>query len=341
MTTEGPRSTVKGVYELLWDCEHCGEKELLGRTHRYCPNCAAPQNPAKRYFPPEGKESVASAVYDGADRTCPARQTAASARAHHCPHCGSPLDGAKPVTRLDAPAPAPPIPAPPAAPGVPYEPARRKRSWFPIIVGALLLSCCLVAGLVNHLDLGAGGDGVAPAQASDAVEVTGHAWVREIDVERRGTETRSAWCDEAPAGATEQSRRDEARSSKRVPDGETCADRKVDRGDGTFEKREDCTPRFRDEPVLAPRCTFAVPAWVKARTETRRGVDLQPAWPAAKLVDETEREGTRRETFELLLSASGRQLRCRAPSEASWRSSTVGTKFALPMLRDNAPCPDR
>ena len=41
----------QGFFEMLWDCEHCGTKGLLGKSQRYCAECGAPQNPAKRYFP--------------------------------------------------------------------------------------------------------------------------------------------------------------------------------------------------------------------------------------------------------------------------------------------------
>ena len=40
-------------YEMFWDCEYCGSSKLLGITHRHCPNCGAPQDPEKRYFPPD------------------------------------------------------------------------------------------------------------------------------------------------------------------------------------------------------------------------------------------------------------------------------------------------
>ncbi len=57
------------VYEMLWDCRHCGSKKLLGLTHRHRPQCGAPQNPSERYFPSEDeKVAVQNHVYYGADR---------------------------------------------------------------------------------------------------------------------------------------------------------------------------------------------------------------------------------------------------------------------------------
>src|SRR4029078_11427250 len=52
---EGPK---EAVYEMIWDCKFCGQKKLLGLTHRFCAGCGAPQDPAARYFPPE-HENVA------------------------------------------------------------------------------------------------------------------------------------------------------------------------------------------------------------------------------------------------------------------------------------------
>ena len=39
------------VYQMLWDRQFCGTAKLLAKTHRVCPKCKAPQNPARRYFP--------------------------------------------------------------------------------------------------------------------------------------------------------------------------------------------------------------------------------------------------------------------------------------------------
>ena len=59
-------------YEMFWDCEYCGSSKLLGITHRHCPNCGAPQDPEKRYFPPD-EEKVALEDHEntGADWHCP------------------------------------------------------------------------------------------------------------------------------------------------------------------------------------------------------------------------------------------------------------------------------
>ena len=87
----------KGVYEMLWDCEYCGTKKLLGLTHRFCPTCASPQNAAKRYFPSDTERvAVEDHDYYGVDRVCAACSTPSSAKAEFCTQCGHPLtDAAK------------------------------------------------------------------------------------------------------------------------------------------------------------------------------------------------------------------------------------------------------
>src|SRR3954468_1308596 len=104
-----------GVYEMLWECAYCGTRGLLGKTHRFCPRCGAPQDPGRRYFPSdEEKVAVHDHVYVGADRMCRACGSAMSAKAVHCTQCGAPMEGGKEALRVDEPAPvADPAPAEP------------------------------------------------------------------------------------------------------------------------------------------------------------------------------------------------------------------------------------
>jgi hypothetical protein len=89
------------VYEMLWDCAYCGTRKLLGKTHRFCPGCGAPQDPTRRYFPSdEDKVLVENHEYVGADRLCGACGSAMGARAAHCTQCGSPMEGTPEVQRV-------------------------------------------------------------------------------------------------------------------------------------------------------------------------------------------------------------------------------------------------
>ena len=93
-TTPAPQSGAK-VYEMQWDCKFCGTKKLLGKTHRFCPNCGAQQDPTWRYFPSDSeKVAVQDHVYVGADIICKACQSLNSGKAEFCGNCGAPLSDA-------------------------------------------------------------------------------------------------------------------------------------------------------------------------------------------------------------------------------------------------------
>ena len=88
------------TYEMLWDCQFCGTSKNLGKTHRFCPNCGAPQNPDSRYYPSdEEKIAVEDHKFVGVDITCPACNQLNGAANEFCQQCGSPLsEGAKAKT---------------------------------------------------------------------------------------------------------------------------------------------------------------------------------------------------------------------------------------------------
>ncbi|MEW5741200.1 MAG: zf-TFIIB domain-containing protein [Myxococcota bacterium] len=313
----GETGKVVGIYEMLWDCPHCDAKELLGKTHRYCPNCGAPQDPAKRYFPPAGKETAASAQYDGADKSCPACQTPNGAKSHNCRHCGSPLDGAQEVGRV-----ADRSTAAPKA-GTPGQPAQagKKRPWWIYALGGVAALCCVFSA-------------VAVFWTKDVnVTVTGHSWQREIDVEQLQAVQDDAWCDSKPSDAYNVTSRREQRSTNKIPDGQECHTRDVDRGDGTFERRQECKTKFREEPVYDNRCYFTVDRWKKQRTEVAKGQGVvpEPHWPAVRLSRAgnslgSEREGPRRETYSLTLEGNdGEGYSCTVPFQ-KWQNVADGTK---------------
>src|ERR1041384_1972486 len=128
------REESQGFFEMLWDCDHCDTRGLLAKSQRYCANCGAPQNPAKRYFPKEGEERrVDGHLFEGADRTCPACQAPQSARAHNCTHCGSTLDGSAEARGIaDIPATATARPSP--------KPSTKRRRIWPILLGLLFIA---------------------------------------------------------------------------------------------------------------------------------------------------------------------------------------------------------
>src|SRR3954471_10567574 len=93
----------EATYEMCWDCKYCGQKKLLGLTHRFCAGCGGPQDPAARYFPPDNeKVAVKDNPFVGADVTCPACKQPMSLAAKCCTNCGSPIDkGAQVALRAD------------------------------------------------------------------------------------------------------------------------------------------------------------------------------------------------------------------------------------------------
>lgn len=315
------------VYEMLWDCRYCGSTKLLGKTHRHCPSCGAPQENAPRYFPPDSeKVAVEDHVFVGADAICPACGMSASRAAKHCGGCGSPLEGAKNVavrqdrvqdegavfggeTAKDA---VQELRAPPVA----AEPP--KKSNKPLIFGGC--GCLALLGLIAVLVL-------VFWRKEAGFEVVGHSWLRSVDVERFDAVEESKWCDEMPAGASEIRRTKAEKETKKVQDGEDCKVRKVDQGDGTYKEKKECKPRYKDEPVMADKCTYRVNRWKTARTEKATGdLSVPPRWPAVSLARTgecvgCEREGKRTETYTVKLTdpKSGKSEECEL-DQTKWQS---------------------
>lgn len=307
----GPGRVV-GVFEMFWDCAYCEAKALLGRSNRFCPSCGAPQDPSRRYFPPPGKEIAANSSYEGADKLCPACHTPMGAKASHCRNCGSPLEGAKQVARVGESLPQP------KAPG-----ARR----FPIWAWALVL------GLLALITVGP----LAIFWKKEiSVRVASHSWEREIEIEQLAAVSESAWCDSMPSGAYSISRHREQRGTRQVPDGEECTLRDIDRGDGTFERRQECKPKYRNEPVYADRCEFRIDRWRTLRTERAqgRGLTPEPSWPRVALLRPgnclgCEREGARKESYSIEFDGTdGRKHRCELP-QSRWRAIADGAERKL------------
>jgi len=324
------------TYEMLWDCQFCGTKKLLGKSHRFCPNCGAPQDASARYFPSDAeKVAVEDHVFCGADRICPSCQVASSATAKHCGSCGSALDAAKSVatradqvgdtfageTAKDAKAERAAAKAAAQSPsGAASKPvAKSKKGWF--IGGGIVAA---LAALVFVLTL----------TQETTVKVTGHSWSREIVVEKFGPVPDSAWCDQMPRDGYNVSRSREVRSHNKVPDGEVCHTRRHDNGDGTFSESEECKTKYRDEPVYSDKCHYTVDRWKPSRTASAKGSSLVPApgWPAVNLVRTgtcigCEREGPRSEDYAVaLVDAKGKSHSCSYP-QARWEKLAVGSAF--------------
>ena len=302
------------TYEMLWDCQYCGSKKLLGLSHRFCPNCGAAQDPEKRYFPAENeKVAVQEHEYFGADRVCAACKTASGAKVKFCRSCASPMEAAAAVKLIPeaAAAKAPSSPDPVAPP--PKKPVLGP--W--LTLGSVVLAATFLL-----------------RTRSVVLSVAGHEWVREIHVEKFGLVQKKAWCGEMPADAREISRRKEVRARETVADGENCKPVKKDRGDGTYAESQDCTPKTREKLVYSDLCEYAVKSWQPSGTQRSAGSALtpQPHWPQEPLARQgecvgCERLGLRGETYTVRLSGEGRVHRCDFTSQAQWEAMPVGSRW--------------
>lgn len=319
-------------YEMLWDCTQCETKGLLGDSHRHCPTCGAAQDPAKRYFPKPGEEIEAkNHQFVGADWSCAYCSTPNSNAAAHCTNCGAGKDGTKPVaTVVDTVAVPPPAPVVAAA-------KSGSSSWMRWVFGLAALALITIIALFS-------------ITKETTATVSQRTWLREIQIEKLAPVSESAWCDSLPSEAYSVTQSREQRSTKKIPDGQDCHEERVDKGDGTFVKRKECTPRYREEPVYDNRCHFQVNRWrttraVKAGPET----SLAPVWPSVgnlsrgttnvatmnlgnlmgnKALLGAEREGPRRESYGLTLASGSKSWTC-AVSETVWNKYEQGSTTPL------------
>jgi len=297
------REESQGFYEMLWDCDHCDARGLLGKTQRYCANCGAPQNPDKRYFPKEGEERrVDGHIYEGADRTCPACSAPQSAHAKNCTHCGSVLDGAAEVRGFVAPV-AEPLPRPRA---------NRRRRWpFVLVVLAVL----------------GGGIWWRCVRSQEAqVVVAGHKWRRAIAIEEFKERQEEAWRNEVPVSASFPVCQERERSTRQIQDGEECKTERRDKKDGTFEQVKKCKPKFHSEPVMDSWCRFTMRRWLQVDELKATGSGLSPAWPTNAPAGDTpatlgaHRQARRTETLTLEFPQHGS---CEV-SDPIWRKYSDG-----------------
>lgn len=340
------------VYEMQWDCKYCGTNKLLGKTHRFCPNCGAAQDPDTRYFPSDDeKVAVEDHVFVGVDKICGSCGTLNSGSAEFCQQCGAPLtEAARARTlgddqvirdgeaftssgspdlaqeRFDSEMERIGVRQPDKAPG--------KRN-FAAIGCVALIAVAIVAVLVAIF-----------WRQDTSAYVTGHSWEREVRIEQLSAVSQSAWCDQMPGDAYSISRRQEQRSSRQVQDGEECSTRRVDQGDGTFREVRECRPRYRSEPVYDDRCYFTVNRWGYTRSIKAEGASLSeaPNWPAVTLSRSgtclgCEREGGRNDTYSVYLREGDNTYTCNVDQE-QWAAMPIESTwtFSVGVLTGQPDC---
>ncbi len=342
---QGRRVTQEGVYEMLWDCQYCGATKLLGKTHRFCPNCGAAQDPDSRYFPAEDEYvAVHDHRYVGVDVTCPNCEALNSGSAEFCGTCGAPLtDAARAKTletqtrdqgqqfassgsrdlaqeRFDA-----------EMERIGVKPKARAgdsgRSWLKY--GLIGLGVALVAFILVLIFL----------TKESPVYVTGHSWEHEVRVDEYKSFDESTWCSSGlPAGAYNVSRRSEVHHTNQIPDGEDCTTRRVDQGDGTFRQERVCTTRYRPEPVYQDKCYYTINRWDYAYSEYTRGSSRDDAlvWPEPSYNCQNQarlgcqREGGLNAEYLLHLHASEGDADYTCGIElARWQNAVIESRFTL------------
>ncbi|MEZ4670327.1 MAG: zinc ribbon domain-containing protein [Anaerolineae bacterium] len=335
MQNQPPASTGK-VYEMLWDCRFCGTKKLLGKTHRFCPNCGGQQDPSWRYFPSDAeKVAVQDHVYVGADKICKACKSLNSAIAEFCGNCGAPLSDAPQAAlvgnrekaegesfetenlkeRQQA----------TAAEFITPKPAPRKGMSIPMLV--LLVAIPLIIG---------GAIFALTRTRSAAAYVTGHHWERTIQILSLQPVPSKGNCDLLPLGAYNVDQRYEQVGSHRVPDGQECRTKQIDQGDGTFREEEQCTTTYRDEPDYGYVCYYVVNTWLpsrEARAEGDKSTSL--VWPDTNirnsgcLIIGCEQEGSRSEQYVLTFKGDGdRTFECPVSYDL-WNESNIERGFNI------------
>jgi hypothetical protein len=303
----------QGFFEMLWDCDHCDARGLLGKSQRYCANCGAPQNPDKRYFPKEGEQRrVDGHIYEGSDRVCPACSAPQSAQAKNCTHCGSVLDGSAEVRGFVD-------PAARAAQAGPAKPARRRGRRWPFVLGIIAI-----------FGVGIWWRCIRTQEAQ--VVVAGHTWQRAIGVEEYNERQEEAWRNEVPANANFPVCREREHGTHQIEDGEDCHTERRDKKDGTFEQVKKCKPKYRSEPTMDSWCRFTVRRWKQVDETKASGRGLEPAWPTSAVPAGdppatlgARRQGKRSETLTLEFTGHGT---CDV-SDAVWRKYTDGQKVKV------------
>jgi hypothetical protein len=312
------------TYEMMWDCEYCGMKKLLGLSQRFCAQCGAPQNPAKRYFPPDHeKVAVQDHKFVGADLTCPACKHPMSRACNACTNCGSPLDAGKQVAmqhmqqqmqggQWQA---MPGQPGQPGGypgvvgPGQPPQPPKKSHKLY-IILGCVALA--LVGTCVVMYNI----------KRDATMTAARHEWTREIQVQRYEEVEKKGPCSGVPSGAKVTGRHKPAK---------TCTKKKIDNGDGTFKEREECT-----QPV--EQCDYRVNEWNLQRTaKATGGPDKEPQWPDTNVRGCSferlgcEREGTRSERYVVYFNEDGEKkkesLSCDYKDTGAWKGVPDGAKY--------------
>lgn len=349
---------------MLWDCQFCGTQKLLAKTHPACPKCKAPQDPTWRYFPSDAdKIAVENYEFKGKDKTCAACNSLNKAESKFCMRCGAPLDDAEAAPtvasregsgtfvqqnlkanlalqrqqRIQAEALARGGRMPAKSSGVKTL-VNRSSATEKLAMAAMGGMGCISFGPLLLMLIALASYGLLSLwKEPTVVEVTGHRWVRTIEIETYKSQSKSDWKGAVPSDANGISCQRRQKDTKQVADGETCTTRQVDQGDGTFREEKSCTTDYRSEPIYGSYCSYTVNRWQSggpSSVASGNNVADTPHWPTPSYNSCSstklgcQRQGARRETYTLNLvdRNKGKQHTCNM-NFSDWKMAPVGTQF--------------
>lgn len=293
------------IREGVWDCRYCGAKGVRGSS-TCCSGCGAPRDAEVRMYLPEDAQEVLDKralerARAGADWQCPYCGNDNPAGQKSCQGCGATADGSE---KRRGPSPSTNVPKAVPAP----RPVRRL---WPFVVG---VSALIAAGVYF----------LAFSTHEEPLEVVGHSWSRQIEVERLMTVAEEAWEGSVPSDARVlSSHREKYRTDKIQTGTRQVKTGSRDLGNGYFEDVYTDQPVYEERPVYKNKIRYEVDRFRPVRTEKAEGRDKNPRWPPVSLLRE-EREGARREIYTLLLKGKDGEKTFDLSDPARWSAYEVG-----------------
>jgi hypothetical protein len=337
-----PGNPGEKAYQMLWDCRFCGTTRLLGVDHRHCPNCGAPQDPEWRYFPSDAdlrEVTDPKYKYTGVDKICPFCQQPNSAAANFCKECGGDLSGAKQAAvrgpidsaqvsgvrddvvkmKFDA-----------EQAAIKAKGRRKGLSRLQIALIAIVGLCLLLVGGYVVLSRSTYGTSVAVSDMS---------WQRIISVEQLSARSGSDWRGSVPGDAYNRVcvARDRCHTeSERY----VCGSENVDRGDGSFTRRDKYCTRNKQVCVPDSWCSYTVDRWGFARNITASGgPNDAPTWPNFTPLRTSglgaERESGRKEVLNVVFKdeSQGKTFTYNPPDYTTWVTFKPGQRYSVEVNR--------
>jgi hypothetical protein len=320
-----------GVQIGRWDCEHCGQKGILGPETK-CTNCGANRPEDVRFYLPKNAqyykdEKNLKAAKAGANWDCSFCGSDNLATATHCRSCSNPRTATEKRLEVreyglnDVPEDSEEARGlelkddrarglKPEHPETEYRKAfnqsspPKKTNKTVLWIGGFFLFGFIILMILTFM------------QKEISVEVTQMHWERTIETEQYKEVTEEGW--KVPSGGRVIDSYRAVHHTEKVPDGYETRTReakrqvgteeyvcgKRDLGNGYFEDKYCSRPvyetyteeyqvqRYREEPVYRTKYRYAIFKWVPAANINSSGNDKSPEWGDTDLID---RDKNRRE----------------------------------------------